>query len=110
MLRRCRNFNFLKMKYLIITLLFSINSFSQFELDYTNIQTKFGVNNVDNTFVQTKITKNLDTITFTFSMKDSLLLNVYIRNNNGIVKKDKDQLIEDFFKNFTAIKTKSFAD
>lgn len=94
------------MKIVYILLIVCNFSFGQLKVNYYKVQNKFGKTITDKTFVQKKLISDSETAYFSFSKKDSLLLDVSFTKTEGYLDTQFEELKNEFIGNFEQTKIK----
>ncbi|MEL1254225.1 hypothetical protein AAEO57_10590 [Flavobacterium sp. DGU38] len=96
------------MKIVYILLIVCNFSFGQLKVNYYKVQNKFGKTITDKTFVQKKLISDSETAYFSFSKKDSLLLDVSFTKTEGYLDAQFEELKNEFIGNFEPTKVKQW--
>lgn len=96
------------MKIICFLLIVCNFSFGQLKVNYYKVQNKFGETITDKTFVQKKLISDSETAFFSFSKKDSLLLDVHFVKSEGYFDIQFEELKNEFIGNFEPTKIKNW--
>ncbi|MGO4770088.1 hypothetical protein ACEN2I_00360 [Flavobacterium sp. W22_SRS_FK3] len=83
-------------------------SFGQLKVNYYKVQNKFGETITDKTFFQKKLISDSETAFFSFSKKDSLLLDAHFVKSEGYFDVQFEELKNEFIGNFEPTKIKNW--
>ena len=98
-------------KVTIILFIISSSCLAQFKLNYSDIQNKYGLENVEKyteTFEQNKILKDSILGNFNFTKKDSLLVHIFLKKNSGISENQFKNFVDEYFEVFNADKIERY--
>lgn len=95
------------MKIVYVILLIVCNfSFGQLKVNYYKVQNKFGKTITEKTFIQKKLINDSEIAYFSFSRKDSLLLDASFNKTAGYTDTQFEELKNEFIGNFESTKIK----
>jgi hypothetical protein len=95
-------------KIVILFLVFTCNSFSQFKVNYKEIQSKYSPLDSEESFIETKSVNDLEQVLFHFSKKDSTLLSVNFKHLESYTENDFLNIVNEYIIDYKPSKIKEW--
>lgn len=93
---------------MLLVILSSSNLYSQFKLNYQEIQKKYFPLISEDSFIETKEVNEFESALFCFSKKDSTLTTVTFEHKNFYSEQDFLSLVDDYILNYSPTKNRSW--